>query len=60
MGWKERRRFGLDCKSQCVCIYRAANNGRSTESLVKNRFCPDKSLDGPTICPVVFAAKEKI
>ena len=27
---------------------------------VKNRFCPVKSLDGQTICPVVYAGKEKI
>ena len=26
---------------------------------VKNGFCPVKSLDGPTICPVVYAGKKK-
>ena len=26
----------------------------------KNRFCPVKSLDDRTICPVVYAGKEKI
>ena len=27
---------------------------------VKNRFCPVKSLDGRTICVVVYAGKEKM
>ena len=28
------------------------------QCLVKNRFCPDKSLDDRTICLVVFAGEE--
>ena len=41
---------------------RAANNGRSTvrQCLVKNRFCPVRSLAGQIICPVVYAGKGKI
>ena len=46
---------------KCFCNFRAANNGWSMDNVLgKNRVFPVKSLDGRTICPVVYAGKEKI
>ena len=42
--------IGLVCD---VCL------GTKGQCLVKNRFCPVKPLDGQTMCPVIYACKEK-